>query len=471
MKQSPDMRHHTRGRSFVGRASTGQFAWPVLGALRWPPCMISILAIALGLRVLAACLVQWYVQRSGSPRVCLFPDAEYYWFLARTIRQGAPFDIIEWGNIHHFALRTPGYPLFLAACQAILGEQPLAVRLVQAALGASVVWLVHQLTRRLVSPAELEPASGRHCWTVPLITAALAAMNPYYIAMSELILSEAVFVPLMLLTLWGLAVLWRPADGTGCAETHFVPSRVALTAIGTGATGGAAILTRPSWGLFLPAVLLVWVVHGVRSRDVRLRRTAFQGAVLVVVGAVLTMSPWWARNARIFGRFVPTALWLGASLYDGLSPQATGASDMAFLADPALRPLDELGQNAALTQRALDFARSNPRRVLELAVIKLGRFWSPWPNASEYRSAVLAVASTLLVVPLYLLLLVGAWIRRYDLRAWLLLVGPVLYFCALHLVFVSSIRYRIPGEPAALGLAVIGLRSIADRMGSTSRRC
>jgi 4-amino-4-deoxy-L-arabinose transferase-like glycosyltransferase len=357
--------------------------------------------------------------------------------------------------------------MFLAACQTILGEQPLAVRLVQAALGALVVWLVYQLTRRLVSPTELEPASGRVCWTVPLIAATLAAMNPYYIAMSELILSEAVFAPLLLLTLWGLAVLWRPADGPDCAGTHFAPWRAALTALGTGATGGAAILTRPSWGLFLPAVLLVWVVQGVRSRDCLLRRRAFQGAVLVVVGVVLMMGPWWVRNARIYGRFVPTALWLGASLYDGLNPEATGASDMAFLADPALRPLDELGQDAALAQRALDFARSNPRRVLELAVIKLGRYWSPWPNASEYRSAVLRVASTLLVVPLYLLLLVGAWIRRYDLRAWLLLAGPVLYFCALHLVFVSSIRYRIPGEPAALGLAAIALRSITDRMGST----
>ncbi len=463
MKQSPDIPHHTRGRSFVGRASTGLLTMPVLGALPQPPSMISIVAIALGLRVLAACLVQWYVERGGSLRVCLFPDAEYYWFLARTIRQGAPYDIIEWGSIHHFALRTPGYPIFLAACQTILGEQPLAVRLVQAVLGALVVWLVYQLTRRLAAPAELEPACGRLCWTVPLIAATLAALNPYYIAMSELILSEAVFVPLMLLTLWGLAVLWRPAAVTACAGTPAAPWRAALTALGTGATGGAAILTRPSWGLFLPAVLLVWIVHAVRSGDVRLRRTAFQGALLVLVGAVLTMSPWWARNARIYGRFVPTALWLGASLYDGLNPQATGASDMAFLADPALRELDELGQNAALTQRAVDFARSNPRRVLELAAIKLGRFWSPWPNASEYRSAVLAVASTLLVVPLYLLMLMGAWIRRHDLRAWVLLAGPVLYFCAVHLVFVSSIRYRIPGEPAALGLAAIGLRSIAKR--------
>ncbi len=463
MKQSPDIPHHPRGRSFLGRATAWQLALPIRGALPRPPSMVSILAIALGLRVLAACLVQRYVQRGGSPRVCLFPDAEYYWYLARTIRQGAPYDIIEWGSIHHFALRTPGYPLFLAACQTIFGELPLAVRLVQAALGALVVWLVYQLTRRLASPAELEPAGGRPGWTVPLIAAALAALNPYYIAMAELILSEAVFVPLMLLTLWGLAVLWSPASLTECSGTHRGPRRAALTAMGTGATAGAAILTRPSWALFLPAVLLVWVLHAVHSRDVRCRKTAFQGAVLVVVGLVLTMSPWWARNARIYGRFVPTALWLGASLHDGLNPQATGASNMDFLADPALRALDEAGQNAELTRRAVDFARSNPRRVIELAAIKLGRFWSPWPDASEYRSAALAVASTLLVVPLYLLMLKGAWIRRHDVRALVLLAGPLLYFCALHLVFVSSIRYRIPGEPAALGLAAIGLRTIAER--------
>ena len=153
MKQSPDMRHHTRGPSFVGRASTGQFAWPVLGALRWPPCMISILGDCVGLRVLAACLVQWYVQRSGSPRVGPFPDAEYYWFLARTI-EGAPFDIIEWGNI------TTSLPCERRGirCSWRHARRFSVSSRLQSVLSrrcwASVVWLVHQLTRRLVSPAE-----------------------------------------------------------------------------------------------------------------------------------------------------------------------------------------------------------------------------------------------------------------------------------------------------------------------------
>ena len=43
-----------------------------------------------------------------------------------------------------------------------------------------------------------------------------------------------------------------------------------------------------------------------------------------------------------------------------------------------------------------------------------------------------------------------------ELRTFVLLIGPVLYFCTLHLVFASSMRYRIPGQMPAIGLAAIG---------------
>ena len=50
----------------------------------------------------------------------------------------------------------------------------------------------------------------------------------------------------------------------------------------------------------------------------------------------------------------------------------------------------------------------------------------------------------------------AALLRAGDL---VILAGPLVYFAALHMVFASSMRYRIPGEMPALGLAAIGCMS------------
>jgi hypothetical protein len=197
---------------------------------------------------------------------------------------------------------------------------------------------------------------------------------------------------------------------------------------------------------------------------------ALRGALLVAAAAAVVMAPWWARNARVFGRFVPTALWVGASLYDGISPTATGASDMGFLADAGVVELDEVSQDATLRRRSVDFALSHPGRALELAAIKAGRFWSPWPNAETLRSPAAAWASAVVTIPLFALVAIGVWECRKDGRALVLLAGPLVYFMLLHMIFVSSIRYRIPGFLPALGLAAVGWKrvlvgsAIADRL-------
>ncbi len=454
---------------------------------RWPRrlgLLAVLLEVALTLRVLAAEAVEWYVRQGGLDRLCLFPDTNVYWELARAIRAQAPYQIVDWRDIPHFALRTPGYPIFLAGCQALFGERTLAVRLVQAVLGTVSVYLVYQLCRQLApsgrraQPAEPDvgPKAAGGCSAVtivrgsadrdgcsaPLFAAALAALNPYYIFMSVILLTEAVFEPLMLAALWGLAVLWprrsREDDGgpslpEGRAGPPVTGLKAALVSLGSGAAAGMAVLVRPSWVLFVPGALAVWVLAAIRARR---WPDAARGAMLWLCGVVLVMSPWWVRNARIYGRFVPTALWMGASLYDGLNPRATGASDMSFLGDPDVWPLDEQDQDAELVRRAARFASENPRRVLALAVVKLLRFWSPWPNAEELSSPALTVAGAAVELPLFGLLALGAWNRRRDLRAWVLAAGPLLYFSALHLIFASSMRYRIPGEMPALALAAFG---------------
>jgi 4-amino-4-deoxy-L-arabinose transferase-like glycosyltransferase len=419
----------------------------------------AVLLVALASRVIAARVLQSFVDTLKPARLCVFPDTNYYWLLARTIRRGGPYEIVEWGSISYKALRTPGYPLFLAACQAVLGEWPLGVRFVQAVLGTASVALVYLLTRRFEPYLRSAPGVGSQWRTASVAAGMLAAINPYYIVISELLLSEALFMPLMLAALWGLSVLWR-ARGEALGMT---PGRRALVAIAVGAAGGAATLAKPSFALFIPAVLVCWLVACFCSRDWRLVKDASWSALLIVLGIALVMGPWWVRNARTYGRFVATSVWFGASLHDGLNPRATGASDMRFREAPDIRVLPEVEQDTELTKRALEFVRENPSRFFELAVIKLGRYFSPWPNAEEVRSRWLAVASAVIVIPVYCLIIAGVWDRRRDVRALVLLAGPLVYFCVVHLVFVSSIRYRIPGEMVATSLAGIGFTSARDK--------
>ena len=408
------------------------------GATSAPPAWLAlapILAVGLALRVVAAFVVQGYADRISKP--CVFGDTVIYADLARAILAGRPYEVNQWG-IPHYALRTPGYPAFLAACQAVFGERLLPVRLVQATLGTVGVYLVYRLVERTVADRR-----------AAVVASALAAVEPYGIGLGALVLSEGLLVPLMLAGLWGLSVLWTRAGELG-------PRRWAAVAVGTGLAQGAAILVRPSWALMVPALLAAWVVGVGRER----RREALKRAAIVALATAAVMAPWWARNARVFGRFVPTALWVGASLYDGLSPGATGASEMSFLESSGFVELDEVTQDATLRRLAVEFALSHPGRALELAAIKAARFWSPWPNTETLRSPAVAWASAVATLPLFGLVAIGTWDGRRDGRSLVLLLGPLVYFMALHMVFVSSIRYRIPGFLPALGLAAVGWRRL-----------
>ncbi|WP_165066321.1 ArnT family glycosyltransferase [Paludisphaera rhizosphaerae] len=418
--------------------TSGAADW--LGRITGRPLALAV-EVGFLLRIIAADLVEWRVQQAGSNRVCLLPDAEYYWKLAQTIREGDLFQIIDFGDIPHFALRTPGYPLFLAVCRAVTGDRPIGARLIQAALGAACVWLVFRLCRATLGDNEW----GR----APLIAAAITAVHPYFIVMSALLLSEALFTPLLLAFLWTLAVIWN-------RETV---RPILVPAIGAGALAGAAVLTRPSCLLFFPAAFAAWLLSRAFAR--KTLQPAFIASLAASAAFAAVMAPWWIRNHRIYGEFVPTALWMGASLYDGLNPSATGASDMRFLEAPDIWPLDERDQDDLLRRRAFAFARENPLRTLELAVVKLGRYWSPWPNAEGVRSVWLTLAAGLAMTPLLGLTAFGLWSLRGDARAWVLLAGPILYFALLHTVFVSSMRYRTPGEVPAMGLTAVGLLHLA----------
>jgi 4-amino-4-deoxy-L-arabinose transferase-like glycosyltransferase len=394
----------------------------------------------LGLVVLAFS-IRWSVAIGWQSRLqdgqeFVFPDSHSYWYLADRLASGEPY---EYGGPDFRVFRAPGYPLFLAA---ILRHAPRPVpviwlRVAGAVLGALVVAEVMLLGRLLFD--------GRTSFVAGL----MATFYPGAIGMSVFVLSEALFCPLMVAQLIAWTVAWR-SSSTVSKQT---------AAISTGVLAGLATLTRPSWLLFTPfAIGLAITFSSQRRRHVSLSLT-------IMFAMCVTMTPWWIRNYQATGQFVPTTLQVGASLYDGLNPHATGGSDMRFakVFYEQLKHEDEqhgehesvfeVRLNNRLRDAAVSWAREHPAAVAQLMVTKFFRMWGVWPHANELQHRLMRWLIAAGYVPLLACIFVGAWL--FARRGWpyVVCLVPAAYFTGLHLIFVSSIRYRQPAILAAIVLA------------------
>jgi len=368
--------------------------------------------------------------------------------------------------------RTPGYPLLLAGLFKVCGDgrdaahEPhvLCGRVLSAILGTIAVGGVGILGYLLFGSR------------TAVVAGVMAALYPEAIALSTFVLSEAPFCPLMALHLVAWTLAWQAKD---------LKLQITWSLVG-GIAAGLATLMRPSWLLFLPfAVPIGLVFYRERPKQLII-------AVVMLGGLCVTMLPWWVRNYQIAGRFVPTTLQVGASLYDGISPDATGVSELeharvmhgatrrlqstrhgemplvtvqpgfrqeqiaaderAAISGESLVGIFEDRLDQRIQRSAVAWAGNNPGRVLELGRIKFLRMWNPLPNAAEFQSILLRAALAISYTPVILLALVGLW--NFAPRGWpyLLCFLPAVYFTCLHCVFVSSLRYR---QPAMLVLIVL----------------
>lgn len=406
---------------------------------RW---LLLLLLLALGLRLLAAILIDRHVRSAG--RMFLVEgDASGYWELGRKLASGEDYFI---HTPPRYVLRTPGFPLLLAGCMRLVGERVFPVTMLLAGVGTCCCGLIWALARKL---------SGHKA---ALLSLFLVAVAPLQIGSSVQVLSEGWFSFWLLLSLLGVQPLLRPPGGSRLTESGTSPEptwRVALRGLLAGFAAGAGVLVRPGWILW-PAGVATCLVFAGRG-GWRTRCLALAG---VCFGCWLVLVPWAWRNQQICGHWVYTSLWSGPSLYDGLHAGATGASDMQFFDREQLGlRMSEYAVNAEYKRRAWEFAKSDPLRVLELAFLKAGRFLSPVLQAEGFSGGIISITCCLWHVTLGALVLRGSLLqcRRGDWPTLLLLWLPFLQFLLIHLVFVGSVRYRLPVELPLLVLAGQGL--------------
>ncbi len=364
------------------------------------------------------------------------PDQREYLSLGHNLIAGsglyfydARFDAVV------FAFRTPGYPLFVAACRADWR----LVRFAQCLLDASVVIAVYLTARRWIADQR-----------AALFAAGFIALNPFLIYFSALLLSETLFIAMLA---WGIALLsrrWMICGAILLALSVLVrPSAIALP------TFACAFAGWMNWK-FPQAYQLGEIEDpspNLSPSTERGVKTKIFHSAIGALATFLVLLPWAYRNHRVIGEWVWTTSNNGITLYDGFNPRATGGSDQSFasgdgpLAMRLKTTNSEMNRSRFLSNLAAMFIRDNPRRVWELTWLKTRRLWSPIPLSNEFgsdwkRVAVAGLYSTLL----FGLTLVGLWKTTLPREAKLLLMLPAVYFTVVHAMSVGSLRYRLPAD-------------------------
>jgi 4-amino-4-deoxy-L-arabinose transferase-like glycosyltransferase len=429
----------------------------------WLKPITFILALALVVRIGGA--FYWQSSVPDGPSCFRFGDSDTYWVHAQRIAAGEPYRYL---SDESRIFRSPLFPIFLSpfaywASGSGLNEIEgvvLIVRVVGSVLGMVCVGLVWWMTKRIGGDRAAN------------LAALFAALYPGAVGMSIFVLSEMIFCPLMLGSLLCSSIA---LDAKQQSRRYYCWTLLA------GFLTGLACLARPSWGLWAGLWWLFVSMRLLAKRELKPIFVCGLTGLAFLVGITLAMGPWWIRNYHITGKFVPSTLQVGASLYDGWHEGASGSSDegMAFV-DRYLkeqlvddRRLEALGipKESTLEWRldrrmrnaAIHWVRENPSDAIRLGMVKFWKTWRPVPVAQELGSRAVRYAEGLAYVVIVGFGFLGLWSTKCRPGAWLFAM-PTVYFGVLHMTFIGSVRYRQPAVLVICVLAGCGIVFLMERM-------
>ena len=348
------------------------------------------------------------------------------------------------------AYPPPGYPVALALAYRIVGTGSAhtrweAGRMEEALLGAIAVVLIALIAARLFGRA------------AGLLSGAIAAVYPPLVLVGSSLMSESLFIPLVLAAVL-TALITRDADG----------GHRLRWAVAAGVLVGLAALTR-SIGivLILPILFLVWTARPRRSW--RAARTP----LVVLAATLVTIAPWAIRNTIEFHEFVPISTETGYALagtYNAVAQYDTQYP--ALWTPPAIQiygflKADPRANEAQIGDSLVTFSRryigahpSYPFVVAYWSAVRLFNLAGPGYERFSAEFAgyppTLAYWSVFAFWALAVLAVAGMAIGGARRAPWALWAVPLVIVLST-LPFAGLTRYRAPADPFFIMLAALAL--------------
>jgi len=349
------------------------------------------------------------------------------------------------------------YPLCLACAYALSGGSVLAIKGLQAVVGAATCALTYRLGERLL---------GRRAGI------AAGLLTAFY---GPLIFYDGELLPMSWAVFWAVALL------SLCVEVQARASPRACLALG--ALGALAVLTRAEFLLFFVAAG-AWLA-GKWLADQAGRRTGLKRCALVGLGFAIIVLPVAVQNLRVTGHFGFLPAAGGINFYIGNHPEPDKVATAVGFEWDRLQRMPEAegirdfyGKEGYFYRQAWKYAWNDPAGLLARLVGKAVQFvtsrevprstdvymvrqWSLLQTLLTWKAAGFGFPFGVLL-PLALVGLVSSW-RQVPIPVALFLV---LYPFAVILVFVTG-PYRLPVVPV---LAILAAAGAAALMGALRAR-
>jgi len=351
-------------------------------------------------------------------------DAKDYNIIAQSLLNKGIFED-EIGN--RFS-RPPLYPFFLYGLYKLNGISYPFVYLIQSLLSVLICYISYILGKEICNKK------------AGLIALFLTGINIELIIYPTLLLSETLFILLLLISLYCLFRFVREANGF-----------LSKWGILSGLFLGAATLTRPiTLGLSFFCLIILFLLS--------LFKPKFRAFVikisLTLFVMLLVITPWGFRNYWLSGKLIPVAAIDGVNFWIGHHPGANGSYDWTIEGNPLMaESKSELVMNKKGWTEGLSFIKNHPLEEIRITILKSIRMLLPLPDYSFEMSGFLmqnrslywfcCVFSAVIWEILLVIICMNEKVLFKD-EAHLLMSLIFFYFILNHLVFFSTPRYKAP---------------------------
>lgn len=322
------------------------------------------------------------------------------------------------------ATHPPLFTLIVGGILKVLGTtSQMPILLFNTIVGAATVLFMRRAAGFL-----MDDAAAR-------LAAVWLAIDPAVIFFTPQLQTETLYTAMIVVFFWGLFDLWdKPLSW-----------RTAVL----GLWGGLSVACRSVFGAF-PAFLFfaLWRAKGF-SR-------AFMFCLLLAPGWFLPSGLWTARNYFKYGALVPLSGQMGWTLYEGFTLDRETVRNNPIQMGEEKKRLGLGGRETGpyFYAKWKAYVKENPLKSVGIVAGKAVLYWRPWlyDPYTGWQRAVMGAYFTVL----FAFALLGVRAARMSAAPWGAVAAVLLYHTAVHAVFLTTLRYRVPLEPFIILAAALG---------------